>query len=521
MADLSATQGFGGVGEDRDDVGSNRYTGFRLSTRWQPSEYLDLTLSYLQQEIEQDGATEVDLDLAGHNQQRRYNTGLAGSSYELNNNDIDIANFVVNYDLGWGAVTSSSSWLKYENKTEEDKVYLINLFNRFIPSIAASQPYALDGKTETDKIIQEIRFASQFEGAIQVSTGLYYEDKDRSTDVRNAWSGGVSMAPSGVLQSFEDSEKTKQKAFFGEVSYNITDQWSLSLGGRFFDYDVETVTQTSFRGTLRPESYTAVNETGKIYKGVISYTPNEDILVYAQWSEGFRLGKDLPDTNVSCDSQGIPTPDQLDSDTSENFELGIKTSLADNRITLNATVYSIDWKGIPVVTSHPNNCFVTENAGKAKSEGVEIEFQGRLTENLQLDISASYGEATLVGDSSIGNDGDNLPGSADFNASAGVEYGFFMAGYESFARIDYSYISEYYNSVNEDELGSLPAGGFGQFNLKSGIQFGQVGLDLFINNLTNEDGLTWVETIAASGGGGDRAYRIRPRTIGLNISYQF
>ena len=57
--------------------------------------------------------------------------------------------------------------------------------------------------------------------------------------------------------------------------------------------------------------------------------------------------------------------------------------------------------------------------------------------------------------------------------------------------------------------------------MKSGINFDQIDLDVFVNNLTNNDGVTWVETVNVTLGAGNNAYRIRPRTVGLNLSYKF
>lgn len=86
-------------------------------------------------------------------------------------------------------------------------------------------------------------------------------------------------------------------------------------------------------------------------------------------------------------------------------------------------------------------------------------------------------------------------------------------------RIDYAYISEYYNTV--DEIGEA-AGGFGQVHVKTGITLNQVDIDLFVNNLTDADDFTWVDSSSNfTRRGISRAYRIRPRTIGLNIGYRF
>ncbi|MDC0000216.1 TonB-dependent receptor [Porticoccaceae bacterium] len=522
-ASLAATQGFGGVARDRSDVGNDEYTGFRLTTLWKPTESLDVTLTHLQQDIEQDGVPEVELGLLGDYQQRRNNTGLGGRSYESLESEVDITSLVVNYDLGWGALNSSSSWINYKSAVEEDKTYFSDFLSQFFGPSFFGLPYHLDGKLEAENFVQELRLASNLDGNLQFVAGLYYEDKDSAVKGPFSWSGAADQN-TGNQSEGAKLDLVNQKAVFGELSYAITDQLTATLGGRHFDYERTTTNQFVFgNGALPPGVPVAVNETGQTYKANLSYTPTEDVLVYAQWAEGFRIGRGLAPVNLPCDIQGIPTNDQLDSDTSENIELGFKASLVNNRLIVNAAVYSIDWNDIPIVTDRGNNCLVEENAGAAKSEGIELEIQAQLTESFYAGLSASYGEATLVGDSNIGRDGDNLPGSADFNASFSLQYDFSLSGYDGFGRIDYTYISEYFSSVDEDEsaLTPSPAGGFSQVNMKAGINFDQVAVDIFVNNLANDDGLTWVETGAVAGNGGSRAYRIRPRTIGLNLSYQF
>ena len=158
-------------------------------------------------------------------------------------------------------------------------------------------------------------------------------------------------------------------------------------------------------------------ETGQSYKANLSYTPNDETLLYAQWSEGFRLGSPGLRPNPSCDADndgilddvGFATPDGLDSDTSENFELGLKAAF--EFVTVNLALYHIDWEGIPVRFGLPScNSSVTLNAGKSTSEGAELEVQAFISDNLRMDLSASYGETTLAEDASnIGVKGDNLP----------------------------------------------------------------------------------------------------------------
>ena len=114
--------------------------------------------------------------------------------------------------------------------------------------------------------------------------------------------------------------------------------------------------------------------------------------------------------------------------------------------------------------------------------------------------------------------GANLPGSSDFNASMALQYDFILASHNSFARIDYSYIGEYYSTFDES---TAAIGGYGQTNLSLGVDFESISANIFVNNLTNENGLTWVESNLSALSDSVRGYQMRPRTIGLNLSYNF
>ena len=518
VAGLAVTESYGGIARDRDDVGNDSYTGVRISALWHPIDPLDITLSYLQQKIEQDGAPEVELALAGDYDQRRFNTGVAGSHYESLDNEIDITNLVVEYDVGWASVINSLSLLNYDSEGEQDLTHLYTLFAPFLPGDLADKPYYRANKIHSDNTANELRLISQLEGPLQFSAGLYYEDIERGRQNAILWSGNPDLNTGPIQNISEESTTTrlKQKAVFGELSYNITDQLKATVGGRYFDYTkTETFEVDIFLNNPTSSEPENIDETGQTLKANLSYQVADNLLVYGDWSEGFRLGRGQGE-NPFCAAVGIPV-DDIESDTSENFELGLKSSFADNRITFNASVYQIDWEGIPVFVSE-GVCDRILNAGEAKSEGVELELQTYLTESLKIDLSASYNEAKLGANSeSIGDKGDNLPGSADVNATLGLQYDFTLQGMDSFARIDYTYLGEYYSNVTET---GTPAGNYGQLNLKAGLAFNQIAVDLFVNNATNNDGLSWVSSLQSTVGL-TTANRIRPRTIGINMSYQF
>ena len=516
---ISDAVALGGVAVDRGGVGGSEFDGYRLTALWQATQEMDITLMYMQQTVEQDGRPESNLDLAGDFQQARLNVGRDGGDYEFTNIDLDIASLTINYDFGWATLTSASSQLDYSVKLENDATH-----ETFLGGGPFYSPSNLDGP----RLTQEIRLASQLDGPLQFVGGFYYEDKEIEGDISRVWSGDPAIArPSFFDISYIN--KLEQAAVFGELSYQFADEWEVTVGGRHFDYERETETPyIAFSGV--PSSRDTINteETGQVYKANLSWTPDDDLLIYGQWSEGFRLGEPLIPESSRCDADqdgilddiGISQPDGTDSDTTENFELGLKTSLADNRVTINAVVYRIDWEGIPVRVNLPtcNNSIVL-NAGESKSEGVELEIQTRLTEQVRFDVSASYNDSVLTEDAeNVGSKGDNLPGSADINFSAGLEYGFTLASYNAFARVDYSYVGEYYNNIAETGEAS---GDFSQIHLKAGVTLDKIDIDVFINNVTNANDFTWVDELSSRRYQQNRAYRLRPRTIGLNLAYRF
>ena len=499
----------GGQISNHNDIGSDEYTGLRLTSLWQATEALEVTLAYTQQKIEQGGSPQVERNLSGNFQQARLDIGVQGDQRsEFMKNEVGITNLVVEYNLGWAELMSSSSWIDYDSSVADDASSAF-----FIPMFAQNS-------VDSDIFIEELRLVSQFDGPFQFIAGLYYEDKERLHDINIIWSGNPAD-DIGWNSSFLVDDELTQKAFFSELSYQLSEQWSTTLGVRAFDYSGQQI-NSSAGFFEEPTNLATLDEDGENFKINLTYTPNEDTLVYAMWAEGFRQGRPdfvtssclVPGTRQLRDL-GFDAPGFVGSDSLENFELGFKASLLDNRVNVDVNVYRINWEGIPIglfEASCGNS--VVFNAGESKSEGAELALQAKITPSLNLDFSISYGESTLTEDApNLGSRGDNLPGSADFNAYIGVEYSFNLAGLDAFVRGDYTYVSEYYSNIAETGASS---GGYNEIDLKVGTSFDSVDVDLYVDNLTNADDFTWTDEFV-----GIRAYRLRPRTIGLNIGYHF
>lgn len=539
-ATVGAVANFTAVAVDRDDIGSSEVTGGRISALWRPIGQLTVNLSYLTQEIEQNGRGQADLDLPGGYSQSRFaiRTGTTApfgdaDQQESLSDDIEITNLTFDYDLGWASVFSSTSWVDEESGFNLDASGFVG------DAFPLSQPVDYISSL----FAEEVRLVSRLDGSWQFIVGAYYEERETGLVNATLFSGedpnlsaGVFGLAAGDLLIFHNTEDRdlEQLAFFGELSYDFTDSLTLTLGARAFDYDRQVTTLDIPGALFSPAVEMPVivdsSEKDTSFKAGLEYKPNDDTLLYATWSEGFRLGYPVPArspiTVSLCDvdndgiydgSNGISIGDRgIDSDYVENFELGGKFSLLDNRLTVNAALYQIDWDGIPISTTFSPSCTATANAGQARSRGVELDLAYHWSEKLLFNLSSSYVNAELTEDALAigGSDGDRLPGSAEVNASVGVEYQFTLAGYEAYVRSDYAYVGGFYNNLQES---GTEAGDYSKLNVKTGIAIDHFSIDLFVDNLTDEDAITWVDVLIND----NRGHRLRPRTVGLNVGYQF
>ncbi len=516
------TDAFGGVATDKDDVGSDEYTGGRISALWQVTESFDAALTYITQDIEQSGIPESFMALGGT---RRAPFQRQDGSDEALGIDLDVTNLEMNWDLGSFVITSSTSNAETDNLQDRD----IGLF--FGPLIdpgIADMPLFLDDAGNIESFTQELRLNTRLDGRWQFLLGAFYQDVENTQAQLLEFEGdpALDLFEGALLFDATTTEDLEQLAFFGEVSFDLTEHLTAVAGVRHYDYD-QKVTDTAdgvFNGGPS-QGLLENDDSGQTYKLGLTYIPKETATYYATFSQGFRLGGPHPDVpSEICDIDGdglidgvgVPLPDQIASDELDSFEIGAKFILIDGRATLNLAAYQIEWDGIPVDQTADCGFGVTLNAGAAESLGMEAEGQVLLSDAWSVNYGLSYVQAELTDDApGLGSSGDRLPGSPEFQASLGIQADFNVAGRPMFARADIAHIGEYYNNLQEE---SPSAGDYTTVNLRLGADITDyISIDAFANNLTNEFGRTWIETEIGDG----RANYIRPRTVGIELRALF
>jgi outer membrane receptor protein involved in Fe transport len=508
----------GALALDRDDVARSEFTGGRIAARWTPGDRLSVDLTYLRQDVEQQGNPLGDLAL-GKFDHARY-ARFSNRQGEFNGNDLEVWNVVLEYDFGPLGLVSSSSWNNY-GFTED---WEVGQFWTFLYGDDA--PIWILNNTRYDTFVQEVRLSSQWNRPINFLAGFYYEDQDDNFSQLVEWDGDPASDPFGgaLMSDYSELNRFEQLAFFGELSYEISDTLVATAGIRRFEYDSSF--SEAAEGFLWGGPYEDggdSNEDDYTGKLNLSWSPNDTSLYYVQWAEGFRPGRPVGSPTPGCDLDndglldglGLPAPTSIDSDTLDSYEVGSKLSFGNGRIDVRAAAYYNDWKKIPILLVADCAVGFAFNAAEAMTTGLELEGSARLGTQWQVDFSAGYTKAELTTDApGLGVDGDRLPGTPEYLATLGLQREFQFREQDGYARIDVATVGGYYNNLQEqgEEIGDYTT-----VSLAAGLDMGNWDAQLFIQNLTNSDAATWVFFLEEY----PSAYRIRPRTMGVSLRFRF
>lgn len=231
---------------------------------------------------------------------------------------------------------------------------------------------------------------------LSATGGLFYFREHDET-----LSGLYGPAIGLVTGSFND-QVNKSYAIYGQASYKLTEQLSLTAGLRYTSEDKDFArTQKFFAGTTpfpfnydtTPGALVTDIDTGKTFDSLspkfgIDYKPNEDLLLYASASRGFKSGGFDGRANTA-DGAKPYLPETMWS-----YEAGVKATLADRRLTANLAIFQNDYKDLQlssfVADANGDFAALFTNAGRATMRGAELELAARPVQGLFLNANLSY-----------------------------------------------------------------------------------------------------------------------------------
>ena len=506
----------------RRDINSEDTWGARAALGWSPVDQLRLDLVYARQ----DSTLESEpLSLPGTYSQSRAVDFFEQGAYEEN---IETASFTARYSWTNIELVAASSWLKFDRLEVTDlSSRAVDVFE--LPPLPWSEH--ISGKSK--QFTQEVRLQSTGESPLQWTLGAFYLKQDVSAvdlSIDKSCPACLPQVLTGDDFTFSatagDFFNEEQRAVFGEVTYDLSPQWTVGAGARYFEGDLESgalvlegleVGGEDFAVPGNRKSEDELNPSAHV-----RFKPTAEWTLYVQAARGFRSGQaNAPLTDDCTDEAAEAGVSALtDPDTLWNYELGSKSVLANGRVNLNAAIYRAHWKGVQLSANLGCGFGAIVNGGDAIGEGVELELVAQLARSWRLNVAAAYNhnEFDRVSGSTGFSSGERLPGSSESNGSIGLQYDFALgAQWSGFARADYIHSGDVLLKYGRNPPTFVTEDAQNLGNVRVGLRRDGLALELFGRNVTDERGVAFTENPSRGG----RQVLIRPREVGVEVRYSF
>lgn len=540
--------------------------GGRIAARWNISDAWDLDVSYIAQQSEAEGAWESDPALGDYKITRFFK--------EFRDDDWYQVSATIKGDLGFAELTVTASDFERDIAYEWDNMAYEqwkDAYFYYYPLYNSDYTFGtVFNEQDITRSAYEARLTSQGESRFHWMIGAYYEEQDigwlfgaKNPDYvgTTSWytaqayayyalyTGGYDvqypLPPTDIGYSQTYKNVVKQTAVFGEISYDLTDRWGVTVGGRWFKFDRFTSEITQFPQGLPPTGAydtgglvaSSGNDSDTVYKLGTTFDVTDNVMVYGLFSQGFRLGGQ--NSQRAANTGLIPLV--YDPDTLDNYELGMKSRLADGRLVLNVTLFDMEWDRIQVSDNAQWWLRGTINGGKAESKGIEVSANWQATDHLYVEASVFLADPQLTEPiDRIDTDptapsrdvpaGSPMVWSPEEKLKLALEYtvpGVF--GGDLWLRYDYSYEGEKWRDLDDivanDPNGLAPS--WSLSNVHVGLAY-ENGWEFEVNalNVWDQKAVNWLANNVEGQFFSDprfdhvRSYAA-PRTVGISVRKRF
>ena len=560
-------EGFAANLRREEDLNFEKTFTSRNQLLFQTSEDLKLILTYAYQQTKTDGAQSNSAGVLGtgrYENASRFTEPVDRHAHlvsaEINANIADIVDLVAT-----GAYTET----KYRGQGDVTDLLLdLDYDYELFPAFAAWNEQESTRKQKN----AEIRFVSRHGGPFSWVLGGFYNENEYQSDYAEHTPGHPWCDTTGNPECLEYvsyvTSKVEEKAIFGEASFEITPEWQVTGGARYFDYSSEIAGAAALPLLGDPLSPYELDvnggeggQDGWVWKLNSSYEFAQGFMVYATYSKGYRIGG--PNRVAPC-PDGIPTDPtqyqgpqiicalpnevQYGPDETKNIEIGTRMELVDGKVMLNFNVFKIDWDGLQVASATTYGVTgITVNAGKAESKGFETTFQINPVPELSIQGNYSYLDAKLTEDvpgiiavndppgtypsSPIKLDalaGDRLPGSAKHSGSLGATYFAMLGEGELVANWTATYRGDVVSRIGWDRAYGDKIPGYTVHRASLTYDWDDYSVSLFANNIFDKYAVVSVANDRSRVGLNDgvvlRYYRqavLNPRTVGIEARVKF
>lgn len=496
-----------------------RRQSMRAALRYQPNPALDINLSV-------DTAHRQGLDgLPGV--PRGTEDYIVRSEFQIDAEyDNTGAAFSVDADLGWATLTAITGWRDVSSRLPFDfdgsPEYTGNIH---------------DLRTEQRILSQEARLQGQLlDGDLDWLAGVYLFEEDHNQDRRYALPD-VDVFPSGIFIDAQDQHQTRTgQALFVDLTYTPISALDINVGLRISREEASTFTDLNFTipDLFGPGSDLTIVESGSppdVESDELSptaaivwrLTPSTSL--YARYARGYKAG------GFPLAPAAVSGNIAFDPEYSDNYELGIRGSIADGRFSFDASVFNIEITDQQVSTIVFLNgdpslpVAAVANVGESVSQGFELSLEARPTDAFSLTADVGYVDARYVDYiDTVGADrsGERFPFTPRWTGRLGAEYTFALTEeIEATLHGDYVYVGDILSGSGVDIDLQYRVPEHETINVGARLRGDDWRFDVFVDNLTDEFIETRVFNVFFFVP--DRPYSVvaPPRRVGARLTLDF
>jgi len=531
------------IGTGGSDVAKNingdRSYGGRASLLFKPSDAASIRLSAIAQNIDANAPSVIEADPVT----LRPLHGLTQSQFvpQFSNLHYRVYNGTGGFDLGFASLTSSTSYATQKQHERIDFTFALSPFLRAALKLPPNEFFEAQD-TNLNKFTQEIRLSSQSHLLDWLVGGYYTNEKGLIDQSFVAVTPGTltPLALPFTLGTANVTSKYRELAGFADATFHFGPQFDLELGGRYSHNRQSAHEMTN--GVLAggaPKDFPIARSSENVFTYSLApkFKPNKNTSIYARVAKGFRPGG----PNVLPAGVTIPpdVPRIFHSDSVISYEAGVKAQSADQRFSIDAAAFHINWKNIQLFTV-VSGFGVNANGSSAKSDGFEFTAAARPIAGLTLSANGAYTDARLTGSTPMsvgGRDGDQLPFTPKFTLSLNGDYGWHV-GPRTRAHVGASWRHVSGQTAGYD-IDFVTAHGrqrhvpsYNVVDLNAGVDLGRFDIEAYVKNLGNSHGITSTTALTVFGASPDTGFPlypggaigtgiIRSRTIGVTLGIHY
>ncbi|MCX7358055.1 MAG: TonB-dependent receptor [Alphaproteobacteria bacterium] len=485
------------------DTNSTRRRGVRLSAAYDISPDWRFSVAIVNQSIDSEDSQYLLSAPAG--------AARAAPFAEPHDNDFAMVRASLHGETAFGDIDTTTALVDHEINSRFDATGAFSIFG-----VNPALPRPLEDRNTLHMIVHETRLTAPTGASMPWFFGVFYADGDNRAD-RILRDGAFGSWPITAYRE-QRTDKIDEIALFGEVSWRITDDITLSTGARAFQYEVRTRSDIE-EPLLNLTSSTAgaLKDHGIAPDVRLAYQPSHNLLFYLSGAEGYRSSGFNTGEPVGV-SLGPQQPlRRFAGDELWTYELGTRFSLFESRLRVSAAVFHNEWSRLQTDDLMSNGLPFTGNAGLSVATGFELDAAYDLTDELTLETHLLTNEPRLSRpDPRFPAFTGHLPGAAELLLSSSLSYEREIStGIVANADLSVAFVG----SSSAAFATGATRDSYTQTDLSFRLQFGDVDTQLYVSNLFDQDGATFSPGnpyISAPS-----ITQLRPLTIGAQVRRRF